>query len=209
MSLALRVNEDRGAPLGHHRGDVQIDDLPPLVNDHSVKTSGQQAAVNRDLPDDNGIGHLLQGDPDMPRLTAGFAAAGQPRLLFAKRVGGRRLAAVGTVEPQPIEQRRHQQQQHFEAALEHRRKPLLDGEQVGHLLHGLFDIDVVERHFAPVVVSCPTTLRVLKPDFCPPFALCRILFLRDSPGTAQRLRSRHQRQLFPSLIPNKVGATRR
>ena len=75
---------------------------------------------------------------------------------FAKRVGGRRFAAVAAVESQPIEQQRHQQQQHFEAALERRRKPLLGGEQVGHLLHGLFDIDVVECHLAPVVVCCRT-----------------------------------------------------
>ena len=157
MSLALSVNEDLGAPLGHHHSDVQIDNRPPLVNDHSVRTSGHQASVQLNLSDDIGIDDLLQGAPDMPRLTVGFAAAGRPRLLIANWVGGRRLAAVAAVEPQPIEQQRHQQQQHFEAALERRGRPLLGGEQVSHLLHGLFDIDVVEHHFAPVIVSCPTT----------------------------------------------------
>jgi hypothetical protein len=104
---------------------------------------------------------------------------------FAKRVGGRRFAAVTAVESQPIEQQRHQQQQHFEAALERRRKPLLGGEQVGHLLHGLFDIDVVECHLAPVIVCCRTIPRVLKPDFLSHICPVPLSFFRNNPRAGQ------------------------
>ena len=120
---------------------------------------------------------------------------------FAKRVGGRRFAAVAAVESQRIEQRH--QQQHFQAALERRQKPLLGGEQGRHLLHGLFNIDVVERHLTPVVSPWRTIPRVVKARFlsllCPgphSFCLTRLRAVR-------LLRIRHQEPLTPSLRPKQ------
>ena len=41
VAFSPGVKEDLGAPFGHHRGDVQIDDLPPFVTDHPVLARGQ------------------------------------------------------------------------------------------------------------------------------------------------------------------------
>ena len=172
---------------------------------YPVMARGQLPSVNRDLLDDIGIGHLFQRSPDVPGLATGFAAACRARLFFPERVHRRRLAAVSAIETKPVQQQRNQQQQHFKAAFECRRKSLFRSNQVSYLLYRLFHIDSIDRHSSPRDYVLPHSTTGFKIGF-----FVRILsyaafyfFARFPPCTV----SAHQpQQTDRALLRCKTGA---
>ena len=118
--LALLVFEYLGPILRHHARYLQVDDLPGFIAGFLIAAARQNASINRQDFDLIRIGNRLERCAGTALLPPRLAAALPYGLLPAIGIHRRRLAAVLTVEAQPIHNERHQKQQHLKTGFERR-----------------------------------------------------------------------------------------